>query len=261
MKPKTEQLLYHLFWTADMLMRPTFRNLTGSFEEWAYRNGFLRRIHELERQEFLESVQQPGSFERVYRLTVLGTLRALGGRDPTTQWCRKWDGKWRFVLFDLPEQKRSLRNRLRHMLREEHFGCLQQSVWITPDPLELIRDTLKKKVASPDVLVFIEGVPCAGEEGSDLVRGAWNFHTINDLYMEHRAHLDRFPSAAAPHFAERFQRWTEGERMLWTRCMKRDPLLPEPLLPEGYLGRKAWERRCKVMAQAGKAMRHISPEK
>jgi hypothetical protein len=30
MKPKTELLLYHLLWHADLLMRPSFRNLNDS---------------------------------------------------------------------------------------------------------------------------------------------------------------------------------------------------------------------------------------
>lgn len=90
MKAKTELLLYHLLWTSGMLMRPTFRNLNQSFEGWAYRNGFLRRIHELERQGFLESSRKPNSVDRVYCLTVMGRLHALG-RDPATQWSRPWD--------------------------------------------------------------------------------------------------------------------------------------------------------------------------
>ena len=37
--------------------------------------------------------------------------------------------------------------------------------------------------------------------------------------------------------------------------MQRDPLLPEVLLPPGYAGRKAWERRQKTIAQAGEQIR------
>jgi hypothetical protein len=31
-KPRTEELLYFMLWSADRLMRPTFRNLTDSYE-------------------------------------------------------------------------------------------------------------------------------------------------------------------------------------------------------------------------------------
>ena len=54
MKPKTEEFLNLLLWSADQLMRPTFRNLTDSYESWAYRNGFMRQVATLERQQLLE---------------------------------------------------------------------------------------------------------------------------------------------------------------------------------------------------------------
>lgn len=43
---------------------------------------------------------------------------------------KKWDGKWRIVIFDIPKDK--LREKFRLKLREFHFYKLQQSVWIYP---------------------------------------------------------------------------------------------------------------------------------
>ena len=81
MKPRTEELLYLLLWGADHLARPTFRNLTDSFESWAYKNGFLRQIQELEARKILER-KPGGASEAIYRLSESGRLIALGGRDP-----------------------------------------------------------------------------------------------------------------------------------------------------------------------------------
>src|SRR5213595_143520 len=132
MQPKTEEFLNLLLWSADMLARPTFRNLTDSYEAWAYRNGLLKQIRRLERQQFLErDLTAPD--DRVYRLTGKGRLHAIGGRDPQTRWSRKWDGRWRLVIFDVPTARNSHRARLRRYLREKGFGCLQNSLWITPD--------------------------------------------------------------------------------------------------------------------------------
>jgi hypothetical protein len=39
---KTEEFLNLLLWSAEQLMRPTFRNLTDSYEAWAYRHGLLK---------------------------------------------------------------------------------------------------------------------------------------------------------------------------------------------------------------------------
>lgn len=43
-----------------------------------------------------------------------------------------WDGKWRLVAFDIPEDLRSLRNVLRGILKRSGFLLLQQSVWVYP---------------------------------------------------------------------------------------------------------------------------------
>ena len=65
-------------WSTDKLMWPTFRNLTDSYESWAYRNGLMRRMASLERQQLLErNLASPD--DRVYRLTWQGRLHALVG--------------------------------------------------------------------------------------------------------------------------------------------------------------------------------------
>lgn len=49
---------------------------------------------------------------------------------------KKWDGKWRVVIFDVPESKRHHRNFLRKELKLVGFKELQHSVWITPYDIE-----------------------------------------------------------------------------------------------------------------------------
>src|SRR5208283_4336954 len=92
MKPQTEEFLNFLLWSADKLARPTFRNLTDSYEGWAYRNGLLRQVAALEEQQLVERDRTVLN-DRVYRLTQQGRLHVLGGRDPQVRWSRKWDGR------------------------------------------------------------------------------------------------------------------------------------------------------------------------
>lgn len=42
-----------------------------------------------------------------------------------------WDGKWRIVIFDIPEQKRLVRDLFRRNLKKWGFKNLQKSVWIS----------------------------------------------------------------------------------------------------------------------------------
>lgn len=43
----------------------------------------------------------------------------------------EWDGKWRIVAFDIPEQKRIVRNLFRRNLKKWGFKPLQKSVWVS----------------------------------------------------------------------------------------------------------------------------------
>jgi len=48
----------------------------------------------------------------------------------------KWDERWRILIFDIPEKRRRLRNRLRDTLRAVGFKQLQRSVWVYPHDCE-----------------------------------------------------------------------------------------------------------------------------
>jgi CRISPR/Cas system-associated endoribonuclease Cas2 len=45
---------------------------------------------------------------------------------------RGWDQRWRILIFDIPEYRRGLRNRIRETLRAVGFVRLQNSVWAYP---------------------------------------------------------------------------------------------------------------------------------
>lgn len=45
---------------------------------------------------------------------------------------RTWDHKWRVLIFDIPEQRKTLRNKVRNTLISIGFKRVQDSVWIYP---------------------------------------------------------------------------------------------------------------------------------
>ena len=52
---------------------------------------------------------------------------------------RRWDRRYRMVVFDIPQKRRIVRDKLRDLMREAGFYRLQQSVWVHPyDCEELI---------------------------------------------------------------------------------------------------------------------------
>jgi phenylacetic acid degradation operon negative regulatory protein len=251
MKAKSELLLYHLFWLADPTIGASTGRVDESFGEWAYKNGYLRQIQTLERQGLLKSSPVDKGAKRVVKLTREGMLRALGGMHPPDRWDRPWDGQWRMVLFDLPEEKRSLRNALRNELKAARFGCLQGSVWISPDPVDPLRASLRKSEAATRALVFFEGRPCGGIDDAELVSTAWDSDAVMHAYREHEACLKDLLRVDTANRHQLFD-WGNRERAAWTRCLKLDPMLPRTLWPTGYLGEKAWGNRLIALKKAGK---------
>ena len=237
-------------------MRPTFRNLTESYESWAYRKGLLFQLHRLERRRWIERKQSMPK-DRIYRLTEQGRLHALGGRDPEQRWRRPWDGRWRMVIFDMPVGKDSQRRRLWSYLRGKGFGYLQDSVWITPDPMEEERQILAGGKIDVESLILLEARPCAGEADDQIVTGAWDFGRINNRYSEHLNVLKRRPARLLRNeaAATALRLWAAAEHEAWLNAVTRDPLLPERLLPSDYLGKRAWQRRKEVLQEAGRHLR------
>jgi len=261
LRAKTEELLHFLLWTAETISRPTWRNLTESFEGWAYRKGLLRQLQRLEHQHWLERGPGPGG-DRLYRLTEAGRLEALGGRDPEACWHRHWDGRWRLILFDVPEARRGRRIRLRRYLRDRGFGYLQNSAWITPDPLTEQRASLADGAVDVESLILLEARPCGDESDAQIVAGSWDFDSINRRYERHQEILKRRPRGGinSETSAKALLRWLRDELDIWMGALWHDPLLPDVLLPDGYLGRRAWEARMAVMQEVGQQIRSFKTE-
>ena len=256
MQPKTEEFLNLLLWSADRLARPTFRNLTDSYESWAYRNGLMRQVATLEQQQLLERDASAPN-DRLYRLSAQGRLHVLGGRDPEERWARPWDGQWRLVLFDVPTGQNTQRERLRRYLRYKGFGCLQKSVWVTPDALTEERQILGGGKINVESLLLLEARPCAGESDPEIVAGAWDFERINRRYARHLKILDERPGDTLRNAAgaKSLLRWAAAEREGWMEAVTNDPLLPGRILPSDYLGQQAWRRRVEVLGDASRQLR------
>ena len=244
-------MAFQCVWLADILLNPTRRNLEGSFEEWSYRRGMLPAIQRLEAKGWVESRRRTKGTGRVHRLTEKGVLRAIGGRHPEHRWDREWDGLWRMVVFDVPEQSRSMRHHLRRRLREAGFGCLQGSVWIRPDPLEGVAEELRRIEIDCARLTFWEGATCGGESVSDVVGAAWNLKKLAVAHQSYLQHLRKLPSPEGD--PDPLLEWCRREQDLWEDCMRLDPLLPRALCPRDYAGEKAWRRKLDALrrVQAG----------
>ncbi len=74
---------------------------------------------------------QDGTY--TFTLTDKGRLKALTYNfEKLTIKQKDWDGKWRFIIFDIPEKFRVGRNALREKIKKLGFYELQKSIFIFP---------------------------------------------------------------------------------------------------------------------------------
>ncbi len=108
----------------------------------------------LRRKGFVQYVQEDGHTRM--RITAKGReyleRLSLSGLRISP---RKWDGKWRLVIFDIPERKRHLRNTVRSMVVTFGFVQLQQSVWAYPHDCEELISLLKARLRIGTEVLYI----------------------------------------------------------------------------------------------------------
>jgi DNA-binding transcriptional regulator PaaX len=88
---------------------------------WRMRRQGYVKIVEKNNQKFI-TLTSKGQLERLLEKAII----------PSSS---EWDGKWRVLMFDIPENSRFKRDHFRFLLRKNNFIKLQGSVFISPYPL------------------------------------------------------------------------------------------------------------------------------
>ena len=68
---------------------------------------------------------------------------------------KKWDKKWRVIIFDIPERKRDVRTEVRTILSQAGFQRLQDSVWIYPYDCEDVIGLMKTNLGIGKYLLYM----------------------------------------------------------------------------------------------------------
>lgn len=94
-------------------------------------------INHLRRQKLIEYVADKNG-KTIVKITKKGEvrLRAFDIDLIEIKKPKKWDGKWRLVMFDIPMRFTKGREALRYHLKELGFFQFQKSAWIYPYPCE-----------------------------------------------------------------------------------------------------------------------------
>ncbi len=67
----------------------------------------------------------------------------------------QWDGRWRMIILDLPEDRKSEREALRYLLKKAGFACVKNTVWVSPYPFEHLFINLKKDLGLSTEMIVL----------------------------------------------------------------------------------------------------------
>lgn len=99
------------------------------------RKKLYQTLRTLRLNKFVEIVKEANNIEKI-RLASKGKTRWLEYQfnNLALKKKKKWDKKWRIVLFDVPEEKKKIRDALRRKLKKLGFLEFQKSVFVFPFP-------------------------------------------------------------------------------------------------------------------------------
>lgn len=157
----------------------------------------------------------------------------------------EWDGKWRMLIYSIPEESRGIRDELRKELIWSGFGQLSNSCWITPVDLnDHINEMFDRYGIQSYADFFVSDYEGPGRD-KDLIHKCWDLEQLGLKYQafieEYEPKLESFiasnlASDEARCFVEKTELVHEYRKFLFY-----DPGLPDVLLPQDWIGFEAAE--------------------
>lgn len=135
-----------------------FRTLQGH-----NRHSVICTLNRLKRDGFVEEIKIDG--KDIYKLTPKGKVKIFHSymiKKP------KWDGKWRLVIFDIPEVNKKKRELFRSKLKQLNFKKIQNSVWISPHDTQGVVKLLSETYGLDKHIHFVLADTISGER--DLIQ-------------------------------------------------------------------------------------------
>jgi len=114
-----------------------------------------RSLKGLKESGLIEQISSPQN--EYARLTKEGKkkMHSLKLDSNTTLVNTTWDGFWRIILLDIPEERKSERESLRYLLKKAGFICLKNSAWISPFPFEHLFTNIKKDLGLTTEMIIL----------------------------------------------------------------------------------------------------------
>lgn len=159
---------------------------------------------------------------------------------------KKWDGVFMLVIFDIPEGRKMLREKLREKLNQLGFGMLQKSIYISPYHFEGdLREFLQENRLEDEAFVLSAKKLLAGDF-KKLSREIWPLSELNEAYRQ----VISLVGKSQESMGKEKLVILNSAYSLYLDTLSQDPLLPYDLLPSDWFQPKALE-------VLGKAVREV----
>lgn len=114
------------------------------------KSALSKAISRLKGKKFIIGLND-NSGETILKLTDAGRSQLISSHEVE----EIWDGKLRIVIFDIPEQKRVIRNLFRRNIKKWGFKPLQKSVWVSKkNVMDKLMNYIKDLKMEQWVIVF-----------------------------------------------------------------------------------------------------------
>lgn len=166
------------------IMAKSYEAMYGFTPERYKRHNYSHLVWRTLKTGYIEKIEKKG---KVYlRLLGEGGERIARDFPLLTFQKKKWDGKWRLVLFDIAELNRKTRDILRRKLKKLGFGMFQQSAYMSPHNFtEDLLEFINAVGLSDFVYVFdISHNKMTLGDPKQLANKLWNLDSINEQYLK-----------------------------------------------------------------------------
>lgn len=206
--------------------------MPSNYKKHKFRNLVWRNL----RTGNIEKIENNGQI--LLRLTSKGTEKVKRDFPLSSLSIKKWDKKWRIVIFDVQEKNKSVRDKLRRKLKELYFGALQKSVYITPhDILKDFAQFIEEEKLNEEV-ILIESKNIVTDDIKKFANKIWKLEDINNNYKTIIEKAEKFTKERLTLSRYRVKKLYDEIKKDFVDVLMKDPHLPKDLLPKEWLREK-----------------------
>ncbi|MBM2820599.1 MAG: paaX [Candidatus Berkelbacteria bacterium] len=158
-----------------------------------------------------------------------------------------WDGRWRLVIFNVPEKQRDLRDRIRRSLRKLGMGILQPSVWISPKDIKKDIDNICKRLNLQNQLKYFE-VSRNNSLDNTIIEKSWKLSDIEEDYKRFNFNAQRIINVLDKDANPRFS--AKKHIYEYALILQKDPILPWEFRNKDLIRRSAHNNYLKLRQYA-----------